>query len=143
MHVENQSAAAAPEHKQRADGRSLPPEAEEVVVDLSVSESAIESWIVLEVKGEVDVHSAPELLKRVSKVLDSGNKSVVIDLNGLAFIDSTGLGALVAARNQSTEADATLRLVCNSERILKLFRITGLQDVFDIYPGVGEAVAAG
>ena len=59
-------------------------EVEENVVDLSVSESTVESWAVLEVRGEVDVHSAPELLKRLTKVLDSGSKSVIVDLNGLA-----------------------------------------------------------
>jgi anti-sigma B factor antagonist len=116
-------------------------EVEENVVDLSVSESTVESWAVLEVRGEVDVHSAPELLKRLTKVLDSGSKSVIVDLNGLAFIDSTGLGTLVAGRNHASESGATLRLVCKGERVLKLFRITGLHDVFAIFPTIEQAIA--
>lgn len=111
-------------------------------MELSVSESDVDSWVVLEVRGEVDVHSAPELLKRLTKVLDAGNKAVIVDLNGLAFIDSTGLGTLVAARNQAAAAEASLRLVCQTERVLKLFRITGLHDVFSIFPTIGEATTA-
>jgi anti-sigma B factor antagonist len=112
-------------------------------VDLSVSESTLESWTVLEVRGEVDVHSSPELLKRLSKVLAGGAQSVIVDLDGLGFIDSTGLGTLVAARNQAVESDAVLRLVCSTERVLKLFRITGLHEVFAIYPSRAEAVVIG
>jgi anti-sigma B factor antagonist len=68
---------------------------------------------------------------------------VVVDLSWLSFIDSTGLGALVAGRNEAQQGGATLRLVCKSERMLKLFRITGLDAVFDIYATVPQAIAAG
>ena len=55
-------------------------------------------------------------------------------------LDSTGLGALVEARSATTKAGGALPLVCNSERILKLFTITGLDGVFAIHPTVDEAV---
>jgi anti-sigma B factor antagonist len=112
-------------------------------VDLSLSENTVDSQAVVQVRGEVDVHSAPQLRDRLTGVIDGGNKSVVVDLSRLDFIDSTGLGALVAALNHAKETDASLRVVCPSERLLKLFRITGLDEVFSIYTSVRGAVAAG
>jgi anti-sigma B factor antagonist len=112
-------------------------------MDLSLSASSTGTQTILLVRGEVDVHSAPVLQSRLAEILDSGQQSVVVDLSGLSFIDSTGLGALVQTRNHAQQAGAVLRLVCNSERMLKLFRITGLDTVFEIYATVPEALAAG
>jgi anti-sigma B factor antagonist len=83
------------------------------------------------------------LRDRLIQAIDAGHPSIVVDLSHLAFIDSTGLGALVAARNHADESDATIRLVCASDRVLKLFRITGLDGVFSLFETVPQAVAAG
>lgn len=112
-------------------------------MDLSLSASSTGAQTVLAVRGEVDVHSAPVLRDRLAEILDSGQQSVVVDLSSLSFLDSTGLGALVETRNHAQRTGAVLRLVCNSDRMLKLFRITGLDTVFAIYPTAGEAMAAG
>ncbi len=112
-------------------------------MDLSLTEHAVDQHVVLEVRGEVDVHSAPDLRDRLISVLDAGNQSVVVDLSWLSFIDSTGLGALVAARNHANTAGASLPLVCKTERLLKVFRITGLHEVFQIYPSLALAIEAG
>ncbi|CAN5675067.1 anti-sigma factor antagonist BldG [soil metagenome] len=112
-------------------------------MDLSLTESTIESQLVVAVHGDVDVHSAPHLRDRLIAAIDAGSTAVVVDLTDVAFIDSTGLGALVAARNHAEERQASLRLVCSSERLLKLFRITGLHEVFAIFDSVARAVAAG
>lgn len=112
-------------------------------MNLSLTASSTGTQTVLEVRGEVDVHSATHLKDRLSQIIGAGQQSVVVDLSWLSFIDSTGLGALVAARNQAQQTGAVLRLVCRSERMLKLFRITGLDAVFDIYPTVPQAIAAG
>jgi anti-sigma B factor antagonist len=112
-------------------------------VDLSLTETVVESQLVVAVRGEVDVHSAAQLRDQLISSLDSGNSSVIVDLSKLDFIDSTGLGALVAGRNHAAGISSSLRLVCSSERLLKLFRITGLDTVFDIYPTLPAATADG
>lgn len=96
---------------------------------------------VVRVTGEVDVHSAPQLRDGISTELASGASAVVVDLSSVDFMDSTGLGALVAARTAAGERGLALPVVCTSERILKLFAITGLTGVFDIQPSVDAAVA--
>jgi anti-sigma B factor antagonist len=113
-----------------------------VRVELSVSRQSVGGYPVVAVSGEVDVYSAPALKDSLTELLQSGASTVVVDLSDVAFLDSTGLGALVEARAATTEAGGSLPIVCNHERILKLFTITGLDGVFTIHPTVDEAVAA-
>jgi anti-sigma B factor antagonist len=113
-----------------------------VRVVLAVSRQSVGGYPVVAVSGEVDVYSAPALKESLAELLQSGANTVVVDLSDVAFLDSTGLGALVEARAATTEAGGSLPLVCSHERILKLFTITGLDGVFSIHPTVDEAVTA-
>jgi anti-sigma B factor antagonist len=88
---------------------------------------------VLEVGGEVDAYSAPTLGERITDILDGGERRLVVDLDGVGFIDSTGLGVLVGGFNRARDLGGRLDLVCGSERVLKLLRITGLDDVFTVH----------
>jgi anti-sigma B factor antagonist len=97
---------------------------------------------VVGVSGEVDVYSAPKLKECLTGLLESGSTTVVVDLSDVAFLDSTGLGALVEARAATSEAGGSLLLVCGQERILKLFKITGLDGVFAIHPNLDAALEA-
>lgn len=95
---------------------------------------------VVAVFGEVDVYAAPALREGLTELLQDGS-SVVVDLTEVGFLDSTGLGALVAARTSAADQGAALPLVCTHQRILKLFTITGLDGVFKIYDTVDAALA--
>jgi anti-sigma B factor antagonist len=108
-------------------------------VELSVSSDG--GVPIVAVSGEVDVYSAPALRDGLADLLQQG-KSVVVDLSQVGFLDSTGLGALVAARTTASEHGAGLPLVCTHQRILKLFTITGLDGVFQIFDSVPDAVAS-
>ena len=109
-------------------------------VELSVTQQSVGGLPVLGVRGEVDVYSAPGLKSRISEMLPESSL-ILVDLSEVAFLDSTGLGALVAARTSAIEAGGNLPLVCDRERILKLFTITGLDQVFQIFQTVDAAVA--
>jgi anti-sigma B factor antagonist len=109
-------------------------------VELSVTRHGDSNVPVVAVSGEVDVYAAPALRDGLTDLLQDGS-SVVVDLTEVGFLDSTGLGALVAARTAAADKGGTLPLVCTHQRILKLFTITGLDGVFNIYNTVDEAVA--
>lgn len=111
-------------------------------VDISVSRTNTGDVPIVAVTGEVDVYSAPALKDQITELLQAGTNTLIIDLTGVAFLDSTGLGALVEARAATSEAGGALPLVCSQERILKLFTITGLDAVFTIHPDVDEALSA-
>jgi anti-sigma B factor antagonist len=97
--------------------------------DATVQE--LNGWTVIVVDGELDAMSGPELSETVTDQL-ADHQALVIDLTGVAFIDSSGLGVLVRALKQSREAGGQLTLVIDSEQTLKLFHITALDQTFEI-----------
>ncbi|MDP8978063.1 MAG: STAS domain-containing protein [Actinomycetota bacterium] len=95
---------------------------------------------ILEVAGEVDVYTAPKLRERLIELVQDGRHHVVVDMTKVEFLDSTGLGVLVGGLKRVRSHDGSLRLVCDKERILKIFRITGLTKVFPIHDSLDEAL---
>jgi len=111
-------------------------------VDLSLTSRDEGIRTVVGVGGEIDVYTAPKLREQIVKLVDDGRYHLVIDMEDVEFLDSTGLGVLVGGLKRARAHDGSLRLVCTQERILKIFRITGLTKVFPIYATVDEALAA-
>jgi anti-sigma B factor antagonist len=101
-------------------------------VDLSLSTRTEGDRTVVVVGGEIDVYTAPKLREQLIDLV----------MENVEFLDSTGLGVLVGGLKRVRAHDGSLRLVCTQERILKIFRITGLTKVFPIHGSVAEAVAA-
>lgn len=97
---------------------------------------------VVTVSGEIDVATAPSLRDRLQSRVAGGDATIVVDLLGVSFLDSTALGVLVGALKRCREAGGDLRLVIAEPRLLKLFEITGLTDVFSIHPTVDDALKA-
>lgn len=110
-------------------------------MDFNLNSTFFDRHAVVRVTGEVDVHSAPHLQSGLIAVFDSGPRAVVLDLSQLMFIDSTGLGALVAALNVAAEREIDFLLAEASVRVTRLLEITGLDRVFTVYPGIDDAVA--
>jgi anti-sigma B factor antagonist len=109
-------------------------------VELTLTVRTVGDRSVLDVAGEVDVYSAPELRERLSEQLSAASPSLIVNLADVTFLDSTGIGTLVAGLNRAVQFGGTLTLVSDHDRILKLFRITGLDSVFTISPSVDAAV---
>lgn len=98
---------------------------------------------VLSVRGEVDVYTAPRLRERLVELVAQGKHQIIVDLEGVDFLDSTGLGVLVGGLKRLRSHDGDLGLVCTQPRILKVFEITGLTKVFSIHDSVDAALTAG
>ena len=115
-------------------------------MDLSLKTRSVSSpagdRTVVEVGGEIDVYTAPKLREQLIDLVSAGQYHLVVDMEGVEFLDSTGLGVLVGGLKRVRAHEGSLRLVCTQERILKIFRITGLTKVFPIHATVDEAVAA-
>lgn len=109
-------------------------------MDLSVSTREQGGRTIVEVGGEIDVYTAPTLRDRLNSLVAEGHHHLVVDMQGVEFLDSTGLGVLVGGLKRVRSHDGSLRLVCSDERILKVFRITGLTKVFQIHETVEAAV---
>jgi anti-sigma B factor antagonist len=110
--------------------------------DLSVSVRAEGDRTVVAVSGEIDVYTAPKLREHLIDLVSSGQYKLIVDLESVDFLDSTGLGVLVGGLKRVRTHDGSLDLVCSQDRILKIFRITGLTKVFAIHASIGEALSA-
>lgn len=114
----------------------------EAEVDLSLTARAEGGRTVIEVAGEIDVYTAPKLREKIAALVDDGVVHLVVDLERVEFLDSTGLGVLVGGLKRVRTHDGSLSLVCTQERLLKIFRITGLAKVFVIHDTAEAALAA-
>jgi anti-sigma B factor antagonist len=91
-------------------------------------------------EGEVDVYTAPGLKTQLVELIDDGCISIILDLEKVAFIDSSGLGVLVGVLRRAREKGGAVRIICTRDSVLKIFRITGLDKVFPIFPDAAEAL---
>jgi anti-sigma B factor antagonist len=96
---------------------------------------------VLEVRGEVDVSTGPRLRQALMELASEGRSDVIVDLDGVEFLDSTGLGVLVSGLKRFRTMGGDLVLVCNRSRILDVLKLTRLDQAFDVHPTVAAAVA--
>lgn len=110
-------------------------------MDLGLDVTEHGATTVLAVRGEVDVYTAPRLREKLVELVSQGRRNIVVDLEEVDFLDSTGLGVLVGGLKRLRSHDGDLSLVCTQPRILKVFEITGLTKVFTIYEAAAAAVA--
>ena len=109
--------------------------------ELDVKLESIGGFSLIGLSGEVDVYSAPKLRETIKDLVDEGKYNIVVDLEKVAFLDSTGLGVLVGGLKRVKHHSGELGVICNQEKILRIFRITGLTKVFPIYRSRDELLA--
>jgi anti-sigma B factor antagonist len=96
---------------------------------------------VLEVHGDADLHSAPELRERIRGAIDVGANTVVVDLSATTLIDSTALGVLLGGMKRLREQDGQIRLVVPRPEVRRIFEITMLDRIFPLNDSQEEALA--
>ena len=101
-------------------------------MDLGINVSKSESGTVVATTGELDVHSAGSLEQALQDLIGQGDSTLVLDLTGLEFLDSTGLGVMVKALTWAQDAGGSLRVVADDEKITKVFTITGLDQALSL-----------
>jgi anti-sigma B factor antagonist len=84
------------------------------------------------VAGEIDAYTAPKLREELLPLAEEQNKSLIVSLKEVSYIDSTGLGVFIGLFKQITKNSGELKLVDLSERLVRLFQITGLSNIIDI-----------
>ncbi len=104
-----------------------------------VSEQTGNGVSIVSATGEIDIATAPALRERLESSIDQRPDVVVVDLLGVTFMDSTALGVLIGALKRCREAGGTMRIVVSDTRVLKVFEITGLTELFSIFPTVAAA----
>lgn len=111
-------------------------------MDLTLATSEVDGKTIVAVGGEIDVYTAPKLRDKITELVADGTYEIVIDMEAVEFLDSTGLGVLVGGLKKVRAHDGSLELICTQDRLLKIFRITGLAKVFVIHDSADGALAA-
>jgi anti-sigma B factor antagonist len=109
-------------------------------VDLDLETTERGGVSVLSLRGEIDVYTAPLLRQAILDLIEKGRLDVVIDMQQVDFLDSTGLGVLVEGLKRVKTRDGMFSIVATQDKILKIFDITGLNKAFPIHGSVDEAL---
>jgi anti-sigma B factor antagonist len=108
-------------------------------VDLSVGD--FDGHAVVALCGELDLFDTPDVASHLIAAVAAYGPSVILDLAGLKFIDSCGLGVLVRVLRWTRESGGDLSLAAPQRQVRQVLRSTGLIDVFSVYPSVKRAVS--
>lgn len=111
-------------------------------MQVTVTTSQQEGVFILALGGDIDVATAVTVRDALDRVIAAGHHNVVMDLNDVRFLDSTGLGVMVGRLKAVRDLGGDMHLVCTSPRIARVMSITGLDEVFSLHSTTEEAVAA-
>lgn len=101
-------------------------------MDLSIEKHQNNKEILIHVQGEIDAYTAPKLREELLSLAKGGNKTISVNLKDVTYLDSTGLGVFVGLFKELRKGDGELKLVQLSNRLYRLFEITGLSNIMNI-----------
>lgn len=111
------------------------------MADLEIRTQIVGGVPTVDLRGELDAGNAPRLQRLLESLLLAERPGLMIRLSGLSYMDSVGLGALVAGLKQATDRSGTLALVEPSPVVARVLRITSLDMLFRIFPTEADARA--
>ncbi len=111
------------------------------MVSVKLSTRECDGLVVVELRGELDVSYAASVAASLTAVAARG-RQIIVDLEGLEFIDSSGLAALVHVRRQARHAGFDVLLAAPQQQVLRMLAITRLIDVFAVHACVDEAAGS-
>ncbi len=99
--------------------------------------------VLVEVKEErLDAHNSGDFKSQMNALFEEGKKNLVVNLEAVRFIDSSGLGALVSGYKNASSREGNLKLCSLQPQVNSMFELTRLHRVFEIFPGSDEAVTS-
>lgn len=110
-------------------------------MDIKVDTKQVKNGHVIEVQGEIDVYTSPRVKETINKLIEDKNYNLIINLEEVRYIDSTGLGVLIGALKRVREHNGSINLICTNPQIKKIFNITGLVKIFGIFKNEDEAIS--
>lgn len=105
---------------------------EEVIMDLTVNIIEHVDRKILEISGEIDAYTAPELKEALLPLVKESGNNVEVDLEHVQYMDSTGLGVFISALKASKESGSPFILTNAQDRVLRIFEVTGLNEVIHV-----------
>lgn len=102
----------------------------------------INNYSVLTIQDErIDAHNSGELKEYLLQMIEGGEKQIIVQLEHVRFIDSSGLGALLSGNKHIVAKSGKLALANVQKQVLSMFELTRLNRVFDMYADLNEALS--
>jgi anti-sigma B factor antagonist len=109
-------------------------------MDLKIQVRQMEGIPIIDLTGEVDAYTCSRFRDAMNEAIDAGGATLIVSMEDVEYIDSSGLGTLVGGLKRSSERDGKIAIVCTNPQIRKVFEITGLEKVFPIFDLEADAV---
>lgn len=97
-----------------------------MVLDLKIDVKREEDIPVIILAGEVDVYTYPQLKTTITDIIETGESDMIINLEGVKYIDSTGLGVLASGASKLAKINGFINIICSKPQIKKIFEVSGL-----------------
>ena len=107
-------------------------------MEINVKET--ESITIIELSGEVDAQRSPEIKSKMRELIAEGKNKIVIDLEQVKYMDSSGLGVLVSGLKAARKESGDLKLTALQAEVQNIFELTQLNKVFEIFENQADAV---
>ena len=101
-------------------------------MDINIEKYQNDQEILIHVAGEIDAYTAPKLREELLLLAKEGNKTIIVNLKDVTYLDSTGLGVFVGLFKELSKNNGELKLIQLSNRLYRLFEITGLSNIMNI-----------
>lgn len=101
-------------------------------MNLHVNVDKQEEEYLVTLTGEIDVYTVPILEERLMPLIEEASRKVVVNLYDVSYMDSSGLGTFISAYKNAQEKDCTFEIVEARDRVLRLFIVTGLNDIIHL-----------
>lgn len=106
-------------------------------MNLDIDVTIKESKTIVNLSGEIDVYTAPKLKEALLPLTKQENHVIEVYLDDVNYLDSTGLGVFIGVLKSTKENNSRLKLVNLQDRVQRLFKITGLNEIIDIHYTIG------
>jgi anti-sigma B factor antagonist len=109
---------------------------------VEIKTRVVDGIVILDIDGEIDLYNAPEIKDTIKQQMDGGHKKIIINLENVSYIDSSGIGALISSLSNLKKIGGGLKIMHVYDSVRKVFELTKLTSFFEIYDSEDEAVAA-
>lgn len=109
---------------------------------MEFEQGALDNISILKISGDITLYNAGELKQKINQLMSEGVLRIVLDLSGVAFIDSSGIGAMISVKTLLKKKGGDIKLSNAGDTVKSVFTLTRLNQIFDFRESAEEAAAA-
>ncbi|MGL4369461.1 MAG: STAS domain-containing protein [Spirochaetota bacterium] len=109
---------------------------------MEINQRAKADVTILDISGEIDLYNAPEIKDIINQLIEDQKYNVIINLEKVSYIDSSGIGALISSLSNLKKYQGGLKIINVYASVRKVFELTKLTSFFEIFDAEDEALSS-